>query len=157
HLAASGLTSTAVPDSFSWTNADEVKKYRGLPNYSVNWIMKPPNQSVCGSCWAVSASASASDRLSIAQGSTHPPLAAAVTGSCATNQAGAWGCDGGWPSDAFCVMTQTGVPADSCWPYAQFCAPEATSCSTTGNSYACCGGNSQIGRASLSGDDAGQT
>jgi len=161
HLAAAGISSDQLPAAFSWTNADQVKKLRNLPNFQSNWIMSPPNQSACGSCWAVSSTSALTDRYSIAHQQRTPILSAVVTASCATNQQGADGCQGGWPADAGCFFEQVGVPADDCWPYSKFCTPNAnasTTCGTTGE-YACCGGGDvnqrRLASSASASDDSG--
>lgn len=152
-LSAAGISEEKLPTSFSWTNAEEVRKHRGLKDFSEDWIMQAPDQSSCGSCWAVSATSVLTDRYSIAMKKKMPILSAVVTASCATND-GHDGCQGDWPSDAGCFFEQVGVPVDACWPYEKFCSGEK--CGTSGP-YACCGDmKDKKQRASLSGDDIGK-
>ena len=101
-----------------------------MSDYNVAWLMDPPNQSLCGSCWAVSSTSAHTDRYSIAN-KTKTPVLSVKTAPCATMQQGADGCLGGLPSDAGCFFEQIGVPEDSCWPYSDFCSPTATACATT--------------------------
>lgn len=134
-LASSGLDpSAALPESFSWTDASSVRKAR-MPDFSASWIMDPPNQAACGSCWAVSSTSVLTDRWSIALKTKVPVLSAVVTASCAVNEQGSDGCSGGLPSDAGCFFEQVGVPPDSCWSYGSFCPPDASGCTTAGK---CC-------------------
>jgi hypothetical protein len=154
-LYASGITESKVPTSFSWNKPEQVKKYR-MADFDGNWIMDPPNQSQCGSCWAVSSTSAHTDRYSIARKTKMPILSATVTASCATDQQGGDGCQGGFPSDAGCFFEQIGVPADSCWPYADFCGPTASGCSTTNGDYACCGGGGDLMAKLSTGQDDGQ-
>jgi len=153
-LLASGISESDLPASFSWNKPDQVKQFR-MADFNENWIMLPPNQSQCGSCWAVSSTSAHTDRYSIATKTTNPILSAVVTASCATDQSGADGCQGGFPSDAGCFFEQLGVPPDSCWPYASFCGPNASGCSTTDSQFSCCPIESKT-KATLSGSDAGQ-
>jgi hypothetical protein len=152
-LSAAGISDEKLPPSFSWTKPEEVKKHRGLSDFSGDWIMQAPDQSGCGSCWAVSATSVLTDRYSIAMKKKMPILSAVVTASCATSD-GHDGCQGDWPSDAGCFFEQVGVPVDACWPYAKFCSSQT--CNTSGD-YACCDDfKKKSQRASISGDDVGQ-
>lgn len=152
HLSAAGIASDNLPARFSWNNQALVRKHR-MHDYDVRWLMDPPNQSTCGSCWAVSSTSAHTDRYSIAHKRKFAPFSAVVTASCAVREAGADGCQGGFPADAGCFFGQVGVPSDQCWPYAAFCAPGAQQCSTLNGAYTCCGSGLQAG---LSGGDAGQ-
>lgn len=135
-LKAAGITNRTIPDRFSWTDPEQVKKTR-LKDFDPSWILGPPNQSVCGSCWAVSSTSAHTDRFSISLGSKCPPLAAVPTASCATQESGGDGCQGGFPSDSGCFFEQFGTTEDSCWPYESFCSPKSQECSTSG-AWACC-------------------
>ena len=55
-----------------------------MSDYNVAWLMDPPNQSVCGSCWAVCFHISPLDHYSIANKTKTPVLSAVVTASCET-------------------------------------------------------------------------
>jgi hypothetical protein len=159
HLSASGLSEQQVPASFSWTKTDDVKKYRGIPSYSSSWLQSPPDQSTCGSCWAVSSASVLTDRYSIAMLKKFPALSAVAAASCATHDIGADSCAGGFPSDCGCMFEQVGIPADSCWPYSTFCAPNPNvTCSNTGQ-YSCCGqgggGNNAKLKSGLNPEDQG--
>lgn len=153
HLAAAGISEQNVPDAFAWTDGDQVRKYR-MADFDESWIMQPPNQSVCGSCWAVSSTSALTDRYSIANKMKMPILSAVVTASCANQQEGGDGCQGGFPANAGCFFEQVGVPADTCWPYASFCPPGSSNCTTLTPVYQCCGGDSQSRlRAGISSQD----
>jgi hypothetical protein len=62
----------SLPESFSWINDDDVRKYKG--DEFVGVVMKPKNQHMCGSCWAFSTSGALSDRVSIATKRKNPDL-----------------------------------------------------------------------------------
>lgn len=130
HLAqvsASGLNPDMdLPKHFSWNDPASVKAAR-MKDFNGSWIMKPPNQAHCGSCWAVSSTSALTDRHSIARKQKIPVLAATVTSTCAPSEFGHDGCQGGWPSDAGCFFEQVGVPADQCFPYASWCPPDGSS------------------------------
>ena len=147
HLTAAGISAADIPASFSWTDAASVQASR-MPDFDPSWIMLPPDQSQCGSCWAVSSTSALTDRYSIANKKTWPILSAVVTASCATEGVNGDGCQGGYPGSAGCFFEQVGAPADACWPYASFCTSsttgqncaggaEGSACCTTGP-YACC-------------------
>lgn len=136
--AAAQIIAT-VPDRFDWNDEQLVRQYR-MKDYQVQWLMRPPNQASCGSCWAVSSTSVLTDRHSIAAKRTIPILSAVTTASCAAQPAGHDGCQGGFPADAGCFFEQVGCPADACWPYASFCSPDgADVCDTTQEPFACCG------------------
>lgn len=134
-LASVGLpTASDLPEYFNWADGSNVRKHR-MSDFKDSWIMKPPNQATCGSCWAVSSTSVLSDRWAIKNKKKNPVLAAAVTASCA-NRTGD-GCQGGYPADAGCFFAYQGVPQDSCVPYSQKCSPTSSvNCTMSG----CCGG-----------------
>jgi cathepsin B len=84
------------------------------------------DQASCGSCWAVSSTASLTDRKCIASNGTFTTLLSGQdTTSCAP---GNDGCDGGYPASAWQWFVNRGVvsggdydatpvAADGCWPY----------------------------------------
>lgn len=135
-LAAAGIDPSAtLPTAFSWHDADSVRSSGRMTDFDGSWISEPPNQSHCGSCWAVSSTSVLTDRISIAQKSKTPTLSATTTAGCATHEPGMDGCGGGLPSDAGCFFEQIGVPEDACNPYDAWCSPTAQSCALP----ACCG------------------
>lgn len=139
-LSASGLNPDMdLPDNFSWNDQESVRQYR-MGDYDVSWLMTPPNQAHCGSCWAVSSASAFTDRHSIAMKMKCPILSATVTTTCAPNEAGHDGCQGGLPSDAGLFYEAIGIPTDECVPYASWCPPDGTqdcsvpACCSTGSS-----------------------
>jgi len=136
-LSATGITSETLPDAFAWNDESSVKKSR-MPDFQGSWIMVAPDQSQCGSCWAVSSTSALTDRFSIAMKQKIPVLSAVVTTSCATYEVGRDGCEGGFPGDAGCFFEQVGVPEDACFPYASFCGSAGTTCNTLQSPYTCC-------------------
>lgn len=161
HLSAAGISDANLPKSFSWTKPDEVKKHRMKDYPKGGLIMQPPNQSQCGSCWAVSSASALTDRYSIAMKKRIPILSAVVTGSCANSEINADACMGGFPGHAGCFYEQIGIPGDSCWPYSKFCGPDVTqTCDGTVGAYSCCESATDSSKsqtaASLNPDDRGK-
>jgi len=153
-LTASGIdVQVTLPEAFAWNDQDSVRSSGRMKDYDVKWLMDPPNQSHCGSCWAVSSTSALTDRISIAEKRKCPVLSATSVASCAVNQSGADGCQGGFPSDAGCYFEQIGVPEDSCWPYASWCSPTSTECSLP----QCCNVSNTMAAARVSGDVVGQS
>lgn len=73
------------------------------------------DQQQCGSCWAFGASEALSDRFSIASnGAVDVVLSAEDLVACDNIDQG---CNGGYLSMAWRYMTNTGIVADSCFPY----------------------------------------
>jgi len=69
------------------------------------------DQSACGSCWAVSSGAAASERYCIAQGNPTLFLSTRDILSCCSDCG--MGCNGGWPSSAWSYITNHGIPTGS--------------------------------------------
>jgi len=81
-----------------------------------------PDQSSCGSCWAVSAASVMSDRVCIgtnAQAKT--PISANDLISCCSSCG--YGCQGGWPDEAFYNWVYDGVVSGSAYSVGQGCQP----------------------------------
>jgi cathepsin B len=94
---------TDLPDSF-----DAATKWP-------NCIHAIRNQAQCGSCWAFAASEVLSDRFCIASsGSVNVVLSPQYLVSCDTSD---YGCDGGYLSNSWQFLQQTGIPTDTCYPY----------------------------------------
>ena len=94
-----------IPDTFTWKTGE----------YD---IMEPPDQGVCGSCWAVATTSVLSDRFAIKYKIKNPLLSAANTVSCASTSDYTVGCqDGGLPYNAGIFFETKGVKTDKCWPY----------------------------------------
>ena len=73
------------------------------------------DQGQCGSCWAFGATEALSDRLCIeSNGSTDVVLSPQYLVSCDN---GSYGCQGGYPDQAWEFMKNTGVPTFDCVPY----------------------------------------
>jgi len=73
------------------------------------------NQAQCGSCWAFAASEVLSDRFCIAsQGKTNVVLSPQYLVSCDSSD---YGCDGGYLSNSWQFLQQTGIPTDQCYSY----------------------------------------
>lgn len=111
---------TNLPESFSWNNDADVKKYKG--SEYVGLIEKPLNQGTCGSCWAFATTTSLSDRVAIAQKYKNPLLgptyllSCSISGDCDKNQL--MGCNGGIISAALQNMAKPiGGVQTSCWNY----------------------------------------
>jgi len=94
---------TSVP-----TNFDSRQKWP-------NCIHPILNQGQCGSCWAFGATEALSDRLCIdSNGSVNEVLSPQYLVSC---DYGSYGCDGGWPDQAWSFMRENGVATNKCVPY----------------------------------------
>lgn len=110
-LASAGIDpSIHLPANFNWADENSVRASGRMPDFESKWIMKPPNQSHCGSCWAVSSASVLTDRISIAEKSKIPNLSATTVASCAAHTQGQDGCSGGFPSDAGCFSSRSGYP-----------------------------------------------
>eukprot|EP00331_Platyophrya_macrostoma_P001950 CAMPEP_0176425270 /NCGR_PEP_ID=MMETSP0127-20121128/11300_1 /TAXON_ID=938130 /ORGANISM="Platyophrya macrostoma, Strain WH" /LENGTH=326 /DNA_ID=CAMNT_0017806421 /DNA_START=39 /DNA_END=1019 /DNA_ORIENTATION=+ len=73
------------------------------------------DQSACGSCWAVAAAESMSDRYCVGGGQKDLLISAANLMECCW-----WcgsGCEGGDPASAWAYWSSTGLVSDSCQPY----------------------------------------
>jgi cathepsin B len=74
------------------------------------------DQAGCGSCWAFAATEALSDRFAIASnGSINVVLSPQDLISCETSDQ--YGCDGGYPLNAWKLMQSTGILSDQCYPY----------------------------------------
>jgi cathepsin B len=71
------------------------------------------NQGRCGSCWAFAASEVLSDRYCIA-GKDVGVLSPQYMVSCDTSD---YGCQGGYLTNSWAFLQQTGIPTDACYPY----------------------------------------
>lgn len=144
-LTAAGISASSLPATFNWCNAEHVQQYMNKLNHPLakkfdpSWICKPPNQSTCGSCWAVSSTTAHTDRITIATLQPCPLLSFVATASCATHEIKGDGCQGGFPSDAGCYFEQIGAVPMSCWNYDTFCPLSGhAECSTLKAPYMCC-------------------
>nr|BAN20372.1 cathepsin B [Riptortus pedestris] len=91
-------TNDVIPEEF-----DARKKWPECPT-----ISDIPNQSKCGSCWAVAAASAFSDRLCIAsKGKFKSALSANELLSCCTDCG--YGCDGGFPVEAWEYFKEVGI------------------------------------------------
>eukprot|EP00818_Percolomonas_sp_WS_P006723 CAMPEP_0117447834 /NCGR_PEP_ID=MMETSP0759-20121206/7082_1 /TAXON_ID=63605 /ORGANISM="Percolomonas cosmopolitus, Strain WS" /LENGTH=201 /DNA_ID=CAMNT_0005240187 /DNA_START=35 /DNA_END=636 /DNA_ORIENTATION=+ len=73
------------------------------------------DQAQCGSCWAFSASEALSDRRCISTGdSSSPILSPQDMVSCDHSD---YGCRGGYLTNAWKYLEQTGIVTDKCMPY----------------------------------------
>jgi cathepsin B len=84
-------------------------------------------QGACGSCWALAAAATLSDRLCIAtDGALNVSLSAEAMIDCEANNGG---CSGGYLDNAWRFLVASGVPSEDCRPY-RFCDnPAVPNCS----------------------------
>lgn len=128
------LTATAQalpPPYFNWGDAANVAaaKNWGLRDVAAlgPYILPPPNQLSCGSCWAVAAASVLSDRWAIFTQGPNPRLSATNTIGCVSNgQTVAKpdvnfqnidGCNGGMPAGAAELFATVGIVDNSCIPY----------------------------------------
>jgi len=80
------------------------------------------DQSSCGSCWAVSSASVMSDRVCIGtNGNNKTPISAADITSCCADCG--FGCEGGWPDEAFAYWCDRGVVSGSGYIVDQGCSP----------------------------------
>ena len=125
---AQKLQATQLPKSFSWRNAEDIKKAgKG------KMLMGPVrNQLTCGSCWAVSSATAFSNRWSIA---TQTPIDLSETYimSCMT-EGDSNGCAGGFPLQAGQFLETKGTTTRECFGY-DFCE-NSDSCSGQGQGEA---------------------
>jgi len=119
------LTRNAVPAEF-----DSRKQWPECSN-EMGFIR---DQSACGSCWAVSSAEVMSDRTCIKSGGNHTPFISDedILSCCTTC---GFGCNGGYPTQAFKFWTKSGVVTggpygskDGCRPYS--ISPTAQSAET---------------------------
>jgi len=81
-----------------------------------------PDQSACGSCWAVSSASVMSDRVCIGSGGKDKtPVSANDLVSCCLSCG--YGCQGGWPDETFYTWTYDGVVTGSGYSVDQGCSP----------------------------------
>lgn len=108
---AQKLQATQLPKSFSWRNAEDIKK-AGKGKMMMGPVR---NQLTCGSCWAVAAATALSNRWSIA---TQTPIDLSETYlmSCMT-EGTSQQCNGGLPVDAGQFFEESGTVSRDCYPY----------------------------------------
>jgi len=102
-----------IPDQFDsrtqWPNCADV-------------IGTIPDQSACGSCWAVSSASVMSDRVCIgSNGEVKTPISANDLISCCYSCGD--GCDGGWPDETFYTWQSDGVVTGSGYLQDTGCSP----------------------------------
>lgn len=102
----------SLPESFSWNNPSDVKKY--YPNLNPNFISPVLNQQHCGSCWAFATSSCVADRWAIANNQVSPVLSPTYLLSCDNNSAK---CEGGQIYQALNFINTNGLPQLSCQDY----------------------------------------
>jgi cathepsin B len=102
------LTNTVIPESFD---------SRTGFSQCTNIISQIRDQSACGSCWAFGGASAMSDRLCIASnGQIQVPLSTEDLVSCC--DACGFGCGGGYPESAWQYFQDSGLVAESAYPYA---------------------------------------
>ena len=124
-------TAAVLPQYFNWGDAQNVAdtKNWGLRDPSLGpYIVPPPNQLVCGSCWAVASAGVFSDRWAIFTQGANPNLSATNVIGCvsdnsslkgaAVNFGNTDGCNGGIPAAAAELMAQNGIVNNTCASYA---------------------------------------
>jgi len=112
------LTTTSLPDSFTWANVN-----------GTSYITHSLNQHLpqyCGSCWAHGALSSFADRIKIARGAKADDINLSIQYilNCGADLAGS--CHGGYHTGVYDLIQQSGfVPYDTCMPYIA-CSSEST-------------------------------
>jgi|GEM_PF-3006820 len=93
-------------DAFSWCDKDDT-----------NWMTPVKNQGMCGSCWAFSALGVVEAVINIQSNDSDRDIDLSeqhlVSDCCSAGS-----CRGGWPDEALKYIRDTGVPDESCSPYA---------------------------------------
>lgn len=116
---------------FSWTDKDDVKKYKQDLNLPSDFMSPVYNQSNCGSCWAVSTAQVFADRWAIANKVSNPQFSPTFLLSCSMKylkeseefknlSKDYWpmdGCMGGLPSEAVDFINRIGIAKNECWNY----------------------------------------
>ncbi len=97
-----------------------------------NFVTPVRDQGSCGSCWAFAATAAAEAVTLIASNTpgVNLNLSEQVMISCGN----AGGCDGGYPNYAADYIRDTGLPAESCYPYTAQNGTCSTACQNWQNS-----------------------
>jgi len=81
-----------------------------------------PDQSSCGSCWAVSSASVMSDRICIGtDGAVKKPVSANDLVSCCFSCG--YGCQGGWPDETFYTWSNNGIVTGSGFKLHEGCSP----------------------------------
>lgn len=125
--AAEKERASNLPDSFNWSNDDDVQRYKG--DDMTGLIMPPQNQLACGSCWAWASVTSLSDRIAIATGN-NPMLGPSYLLSCSLSDYcdsdNLQACEGGILSIALEDLSNDNAAAvpDNCWSY-KWCADDS--------------------------------
>ena len=92
--------------SFDWRNKD-----------GKDWMTPVKNQGLCGSCWAFSALGIVEVAINIHFNDSDKDIDLSeqhlVSDCCSAGS-----CRGGWPDEALKYVKETGVPEESCYPYA---------------------------------------
>lgn len=125
-LMASGISQQQLPETFSWADETSIIQSGRMSDFKQDWIMKPIDQSQCGSCWAVSSTSVLTDRMSIAEKRRMPMLASTKVLTCSGHSSNP--CDGGYASDAGKYFETTGVPSNDCLKYDSWCPPSSHKC-----------------------------
>mmetsp|Transcript_3588 Transcript_3588/g.6777 ORF Transcript_3588/g.6777 Transcript_3588/m.6777 type:complete len:355 (+) Transcript_3588:855-1919(+) len=112
------LSSTALPDSFTWADVD-----------GISYITHSLNQHLpqyCGSCWAHGAISALGDRIKIARNARGDDVNLSIQYilNCGGDIAGS--CHGGYHTGVYQLIQDSGfVPFDTCMPYLA-CSDEST-------------------------------
>ena len=127
---------TPLPAAFNWGDNDNVSAAKQWQKRDTPYIVSPPNQLSCGSCWAVAAASVFSDRWAIFTQGPNPNLSATDIISCVSdgsnssvsnsdvNFGGIDGCNGGIPAGAAELFALYGVVNSNCSSY-DWCANNA--------------------------------
>lgn len=112
HHAMTAEEINALPENFdsreAWPMCVSIKEVR--------------DQSDCGSCWAFGAAEAASDRICIAsKGVLQPKISTENLVSCCKSCG--FGCNGGYPIDAWRYLAETGVPTGGLYGDKGTCQP----------------------------------
>jgi hypothetical protein len=114
-----GVSNAAIPDSFSWHKPTDVKtRVKGLDWY----VLEPPNQGKCGSCWAFASTGVMGDRARIQSNTMIPPLSVTYVLGCGAiraRESGGGPCGGGQPIDTAVLASVHGIPGWMQYKYSE--------------------------------------
>ena len=124
--SVSGIwTDTPTPHRFNWRSTEDIKKrFKRLYNHTVtteevkNLITSPSNQALCGACWAIGATDSIVDRVSIHLLKKYAKFSVTQLLSCVNKTTDrnsiSLGCLGGDPYDAMQYAVKYGITFSKC-------------------------------------------
>lgn len=109
------------PSNYKSKNIPDIytkKEISNIINTSIDWrdhnvVLPVKDQGLCGSCWAFSAASNIESQLALATGGLES-LSEEELVDCVSAD---YGCDGGWPDDAFEYIKVNGITTESLYNY----------------------------------------